>query len=144
MPKAYITHRRWISYRRYITRSDRNGYHRKKSLLSTRQKRFFTMISVPLGHGWYTLRVWYLLRRWYTLRVWRNGYYIIFAKQIYHTALPYIISRQRYIIEKCNKRWYNKVTGWCCDRKIHKNIPKKKYHTCFNLCDDCFYTSAYR
>ena len=29
MPKAYIIHRRWISYRRYITRSARNGYHWK-------------------------------------------------------------------------------------------------------------------
>ena len=50
------------------------------------QERFFTMISVPFGHGWYTLRVWYLLRRWYTLRVWRNGYYIMLAQQVYHTA----------------------------------------------------------
>ena len=31
-----------ISYRRYITRSARNGYHCKKPLLSGRQKRFFT------------------------------------------------------------------------------------------------------
>ena len=42
MPKAYIIARRAISYRRYITRSARNGYHCKKPLLSTRQKRFFT------------------------------------------------------------------------------------------------------
>ena len=33
------------------------------------------------------------------LRHMRNGYYIIFAMQIYHTASPYIISRQRYTIE---------------------------------------------
>ena len=42
MPKAYIIARRAISYRRYITRSARNGYHCKKPLLSGRQKRFFT------------------------------------------------------------------------------------------------------
>ena len=42
MPKAYIIARRAILYRRYITRSDRNGYHCKKPLLSGRQKRFFT------------------------------------------------------------------------------------------------------
>ena len=42
MPKAYIIHRRWVSYRRYITRSAGNGYHCKKPLLSGRQKRFFT------------------------------------------------------------------------------------------------------
>ena len=42
MPSAYIIARRAISYRRYITRSDRNGYHCKKPLLSGRQKRFFT------------------------------------------------------------------------------------------------------
>ena len=29
MPKAYIISRRAISYRRYIIRSDRNGYHYK-------------------------------------------------------------------------------------------------------------------
>ena len=29
-----------------------------------------------------------------------SGSYIIFAAQVYHTATPYIISRQRYIIEK--------------------------------------------
>ena len=40
MPKAYIIHRRWISYQRYITRSARNGYHCKKTLLSGRQKSF--------------------------------------------------------------------------------------------------------
>ena len=28
-----------------------------------------------------------------------SGSYIIFATQIYHTALPYIISRERYIID---------------------------------------------
>ena len=33
---------RAISYRRYITRSARNGYHCKNPLLSTRQKRVFT------------------------------------------------------------------------------------------------------
>ena len=27
-----------------------------------------------------------------------SGSYIIFATQIYHTAMPYIISHQRYII----------------------------------------------
>ena len=42
MPKAYIIARSAISYRRYITRSARNGYHCKKPLLSGRQKRFFT------------------------------------------------------------------------------------------------------
>ena len=40
MSKAYIIARRAISYRRYITRSARNGYHCKKPLLSGRQKRF--------------------------------------------------------------------------------------------------------
>ena len=40
MPKAYIIARRAISYRRYITRPGRNGYHCKKPLLSGRQKRF--------------------------------------------------------------------------------------------------------
>ena len=34
------------------------------------------------------------------LRHMRNGYYIMLAKQAYHTATPYIISRKRYIIEK--------------------------------------------
>ena len=29
------------------------------------------------------------------------------VKQVYHTALPYIISRKRYIIEKQRKPWYN-------------------------------------
>ena len=29
-----------------------------------------------------------------------NGYYIMLAVQVYHTATPYIISRKRYIIEK--------------------------------------------
>ena len=29
--------------------------------------------------------------------------------KIYHTALPYIISRQRYIIENNNKLWYNQL-----------------------------------
>ena len=42
MPKAYIIARSAISYRRYITRSGRNGYNCKKPLLSGRQKRFFT------------------------------------------------------------------------------------------------------
>ena len=45
MPKAYIIARSAISYRRYITRSVRNGYHCKKPLLSGRQKRFFTWRS---------------------------------------------------------------------------------------------------
>ena len=36
-----------------------------------------------------------------------SGSYIIFAQQIYHTATPYIISRQRYINEKCSILWYN-------------------------------------
>ena len=31
------------------------------------------------------------------------------AKQVYHTATPYIISRQRYIIENNNKLWYNQL-----------------------------------
>ena len=39
----------------------------------------------------------------------KNGYYIIFATQIYHTATPYIISRQRYIIKNNNKLWYNQL-----------------------------------
>ena len=47
MPKAYIIARRAISYRRYITRSKRNGYHCKKPLLSGRQKRFFTWCRWP-------------------------------------------------------------------------------------------------
>ena len=42
MPKAYIIARSAISYRRYITRDRRNGYHCKKPLLPGRQKRFFT------------------------------------------------------------------------------------------------------
>ncbi len=37
-----------------------------------------------------------------------NGYYIMLAKQVYHTATPYIISHKRYIIEKCNNLCYNK------------------------------------
>ena len=41
MPKAYIIHRRWISYWRYITRSKRNGYHWKKSPLSADKSDFF-------------------------------------------------------------------------------------------------------
>ncbi len=32
MPKAYIIHRRWISYRRYITRSDEERISLKKPL----------------------------------------------------------------------------------------------------------------
>ena len=28
----------------------------------------------------------------------RNGYYIMLAKQVYHTARPYIILRKQYII----------------------------------------------
>ena len=44
--EAYIIARRAISYRRYITRSERNGYHCKKPLLSGRQKRFFTWSRV--------------------------------------------------------------------------------------------------
>ena len=40
--EAYIIHRRWISYRRYITRSVRNGYHCKNPLCLGRQKRVFT------------------------------------------------------------------------------------------------------
>ena len=43
----------------------------------------------------------------YAFGIWRNGYYIILAKQVYHTAKPYIISRQRYIIEKSENLWYN-------------------------------------
>ena len=31
--------------------------------------------------------------------------------QIYHTASPYIISRQQYIIENRNKLWYNQYKG---------------------------------
>ena len=64
---------------------------RKKHL---RKQVLFSMISVPVGHGWYTL--WYDIhsRGWYTLRVWRNGYYIIFSlngnisygKVVYHIA----------------------------------------------------------
>ena len=34
MPKAYIIARRATSYRRYITRSERNGYHSKRPHLS--------------------------------------------------------------------------------------------------------------
>ena len=41
MPKAYIIARRAISYRRYITRSARNGYHWKKSPLSVDKSDFF-------------------------------------------------------------------------------------------------------
>ena len=41
MPQAYIIYRRWISYRRYITRSERNGYHWKKSPLSVDKSDFF-------------------------------------------------------------------------------------------------------
>ena len=40
-----------ISYRRYITRSARNGYHCKKPLLSGRQKRFFTCLRVTKRSG---------------------------------------------------------------------------------------------
>ena len=36
------------------------------------------------------------------LRHMRNGYYIMLAKQVLSYGLPYIISRQRYIIEKHN------------------------------------------
>ena len=39
--KRISSHDSAISYRRYITRSDRNGYHCKKPLLSGRQKRSF-------------------------------------------------------------------------------------------------------
>ena len=38
-----------------------------------------------------------------------SGSYIILAKQIYHTATPYIISHKRYIIENNNKLWYNQL-----------------------------------
>ena len=41
MPQAYIIARRAIWYRRYITRSDRNGYHWKKSPLSVDKSDFF-------------------------------------------------------------------------------------------------------
>ena len=36
-----------------------------------------------------------------------SGSYIMLAKQVYHTATPYIISHQRYIIEKFIVFWYN-------------------------------------
>ena len=45
MPQTYIIAQSAISYRRYITRSDRNGYHCKNPLLSDRQKRVFTWWS---------------------------------------------------------------------------------------------------
>ena len=42
-----------------------------------------------------------------------SGSYIMLAKQVYHTALPYIISHKRYIIEK---------PGFCGIINLHKRI----------------------
>ena len=60
MPKAYIIARSAISYRRYITRSARNGYHWKKSPLSVDKSDFFLgtpsrnrTCNCPLGGGRY-------------------------------------------------------------------------------------------
>ena len=56
MPKAYIIARRAISYRRYITRSARNGYHCKKPkaaallddcFLSWRRRRDLKLLCNP-------------------------------------------------------------------------------------------------
>ena len=39
----------------------------------------------------------------------KAGSYIMLAKQIYHTASPYIILRNQYIIEKLNDLCYSKI-----------------------------------
>ena len=57
------------------------------------------------------------------------------AKQVYHTATPYIISRQRYIIENNNKLWYNQldklefadvknIIRFFCNDKVEQRFPK--------------------
>ena len=56
------------------------------------------MISVPCGHGCYTLL--YDIRCADGIRFAYdgNGYYIILASKYIMRLLPYIISRKRYII----------------------------------------------
>ena len=60
------------------------------------------MISVPCGTGDIADAMISASQMIYAFGIWRNGYYIMLAKQVYHTATPYIISQQRYIIEKRN------------------------------------------
>ena len=43
-------------------------------------------------------------------------------RQVYHTAMPYIILRQRYIIEKCVNLWYNPSLP----KKSEKGSPKRR------------------
>ena len=56
------------------------------------------------------------------------------AKQVYHTALPYIISLQRYIIENNNKLWYNQLDKLEFDKEMdcmNKIIAKVKQMNLF-------------
>ena len=54
-----------------------------------------------------------------------NGYYIMLAKQVYHTAMPYIISRQRYIIENNTQLWYNLLYKLEFDDEVISMSKKK-------------------
>ena len=87
-----------------------SSLHHVKSLFCLPDKRGFLQWYPFLSERVIYLRYDIALRAMiYAFGIWRNGYYIIFATQIYHTALPYIISRKRYIIEKHNKLWYNQL-----------------------------------
>ena len=74
--------------------------HHVKNLFCLLDKRGFLQWYPFLSERVIYLRYDIALRAMiYACGIWRNGYYITFAEQIYHAAKPYIISRQRYIIE---------------------------------------------
>ena len=85
------TGREWMTCRGHV-RADPDRARRRERFpsappeKSTSSEVLFSMISVPCGHGWYTLRVWCRYRWWYMPSAYEG---------------TDIISRQRYIIIKC-------------------------------------------
>ena len=107
MPKAYIIARRAISYRRYITRSERNGYHWKKSPLSVDKSDFFR--GDPYGNRTHdsTLRGWRLSRLtngpsavWYYNREGGicQGLFLLFKKREGVSGLGTVLLLQHFFL----------------------------------------------
>ena len=61
----------------------------------------FSMISVPCGNGWYRLRDDICSADDIRFAYEGNRYYVMLAKQVYHTACRISYRQRRYIIERC-------------------------------------------
>ena len=71
------------------------------------------MISVPVGTGDIADAMISASQVIYASRMKERILYHARRRQVYHTATPYIISRKRYIIEKCNNLLYNSNERRC-------------------------------